>query len=71
MPYYRYEYHVMNLIDILKKNKEGDREEMDKYNSSDMNAEGMMKKAKSMTSSVKPPNIPTPGNIKFPSMPKL
>ena len=61
----------MNLIDILRKSKEGDRDEMDKYNSSDMNAEGVMKKAKSMTPSVNMPKLPNAGNVKFPSMPKL
>ena len=71
MPYYRYEYHVINLIDILKKNKEGEQDEKDKYNSSDMNPDSMMKKARSMTPNVKSPNLPNAGNVKFPSMPKL
>lgn len=64
MPYYRYSYHVTNLINILKEKQEGEQGEMDKYNNGNMNPEKMMKQAQGM---VKAPKMPNMSGFKFPS----
>ena len=66
MPYYRFEFIVNNLVNILKEKQEAEKGEMDKYNKGDMNPKSLMKDTmKSM------PKMPSGSNMNFPSMPKF